>query len=400
LAGSGDEPGLGSALRSPTTIEEVAGMSSDGAERFETVIIGGGQAGLAGGYHLAKRGVPFLILDAGDRIGDSWRNRWDSLRLFTPAHFNGLPGMRFPAPKWTFPTKDEFADYLESYAARFDLPVRTGVSVSGLRRDGDRYVVSSGDRRFEADRVVVATGAFRIPKVPGFAFDLDPGIVQLHSSEYRNPGQLASGDVLVVGVGNSGAEITSEVARSHSTWLSGKESGQIPVRHGPGAARTLFRVVRFAGHRVLTKRTPLGRRIGLKLATKATPLIRVKAKDLIGLGVQRVPRIVGARDGLPVLDDGRVLEVANVIWCTGFRQDYRWIDLRVFGEDGLPVHDRGIVRSEPGLYFMGLVFQFGVSSDVIAGVGRDAKYIARHIASREAERRASMGEPAEVIASV
>ncbi|MGH2529934.1 MAG: flavin-containing monooxygenase [Actinomycetota bacterium] len=374
-------------------------MGSDGAERFETVIIGGGQAGLAAGYHLAKRGVPFMILDAGDRIGDSWRNRWDSLRLFTPAHFNGLRGMRFPAPKWTFPTKDEFADYLESYAARFDLPVRTGVSVSGLRRDGNRYVVTSGDRRFEAHRVVVATGAFRIPKVPGFAFDLDPGIVQLHSSEYRNPGQLASGDVFVVGVGNSGAEITSEVARSHPTWLSGKESGQIPVRHGPGAARTLFRVVRFAGHRVLTKRTPLGRRIGLKLATKATPLIRVKAKDLIGLGVQRVPRIVGARDGLPVLDDGRVLEVANVIWSTGFRQDYRWIDLRVFGEDGLPVHDRGIVRSEPGLYFMGLVFQFGVSSDVIAGVGRDAKYIARHIASREAERRASMGEPVEVIAS-
>jgi putative flavoprotein involved in K+ transport len=374
-------------------------MGSDGAEWFETVIIGGGQAGVAAGYHLAQRGVPFVILDAGERIGDSWRNRWDSLRLFTPAHFNGLPGMPFPAPKWTFPTKDEFADYLESYAARFDLPVRTGVSVSGLRRDGDRYVVSSGDRRFEAGRVVVATGAFRIPKVPGFAFDLDPGIVQLHSSEYRNPGQLASGDVLVVGVGNSGGEITSEVARSHSTWLSGKESGQIPVRHGPGAARTLFRVVRFAGHRVLTKRTPLGRRIGLRLATKATPLIRVKAKDLIGLGVQRVPRIVGARDGLPVLDDGRVLEVANVIWCTGFRQDYRWIDLQVFGEDGLPVHDRGIVRSEPGLYFMGLVFLYAVSSDVIAGVGRDAKYIARHIATREAERRASMREPAEVIAS-
>jgi putative flavoprotein involved in K+ transport len=377
----------------------VAGVESDRAERFETVIIGGGQAGLAAGYHLAQRGVPFVILDAGERIGDSWRNRWDSLRLFTPAHFNGLPGMPFPAPKWTFPTKDEFADYLESYAARFELPVRIGVSVNALRRDGDRYVVTSGERRFEADRVVVATGAFRIPKVPGFAFELDPGIVQLHSSEYRNPGQLASGDVLVVGVGNSGAEITSEVARSHSTWLSGKESGQIPVRHGPGAARTLFRVVRFAGHRVLTKRTPLGRRIGLKLATKATPLIRVKAKDLIGLGVQRVPRIIGARDGLPVLDDGRVLEVANVIWCTGFRQDYRWIDLRVFGEDGLPVHDRGIVRSEPGLYFMGLVFQYAVSSDVIAGVGRDAKYIARHIATREAERRASMREPAEVIAS-
>jgi putative flavoprotein involved in K+ transport len=383
----------------PTTIGEVAGVGSDGAERFETVIIGGGQAGLAAGYHLAERGVPFQILDAGERIGDSWRNRWDSLRLFTPAHFDGLPGMRFPAPKWTFPTKDEMADYLQAYVDRFELPVRMGMSVNGLRRDGDRYVVTSGERRFEADRVIVATGAFRIPKVPGFAFDLDPSIVQLHSSEYRNPGQLASGDVLVVGLGNSGAEITSEVARSHGTWLSGKETGQIPFRHGPATARTAFRVVRFLGYHVITKRTPIGRRIGAKFSAKANPLIRVKTKDLIGLGVQRVPRVVGARDGLPMLDDGRVLGVANVIWCTGFRQDLRWIDLPVFGPDGLPAHDRGIVRSEPGLYFMGLVFQFAVSSDVIAGAGRDAKFIARHIATREAGRRASMREPAEVFAS-
>jgi putative flavoprotein involved in K+ transport len=383
----------------PTTIEEVAGMGSDGAERLDTVIIGGGQAGLAAGYHLAKRGVPFLILDAGERIGDSWRTRWDSLRLFTPAHFDGLPGMRFPAPKWTFPTKGEFADYLQAYAVHFDLPVRTGVSVSGLRRNGDRYVVTSGERRFEADQVVVATGAFRIPKVPGFAFDLDPAIVQLHSSEYRNPGQLASGDVLVVGLGNSGAEISFEVARAHPTLLSGKESGQIPVRHGSATARTGFRVFRFIQHHVITTKTPIGRKVGPKFATMAAPLIRVKTKDLVAAGVERVPRVIGARDGLPLLDDGRVLEVANVIWCTGFRRDFRWIDLPVFDDDGQPLHDRGIVRSEPGLYFMGLIFQYAGTSDVIPGVGRDAKHIARHIASREAERRASMREPAEVIAS-
>ncbi len=362
-------------------------MHSDGAERFETMIIGGGQAGLAAGYHLAKRGVPSVILDAGERIGDSWRTRWDSLRLFTPAHFDGLPGMRFPAPKWTFPTKDEFADYLQAYAARFDLPVRTGVSVNGLRRDGDRYVVTSGERRFEADRVVVATGAFRIPKVPGFAFDLDPGIVQLHSSEYRNPGQLASGDVLVVGLGNSGAEISFEVARAYPTWLSGKEHGQIPVKWGPTAARTAFRVFRFIHHHIITRRTPIGRRLAPKIATTPAPLIRVKTKDLMRLGVRRVPRVTGVRDGLPLLDDGRVLEVANVIWCTGFRQDFRWIDLPVFGEDG-------------GLYFLGLIFQYASSSDVITGMGRDAKHIAKHIASQEAVRRASMREPAEVTASV
>jgi putative flavoprotein involved in K+ transport len=375
-------------------------MHSDGAERFETMIIGGGQAGLAAGYHLAKLGVPFVILDAGERIGDSWRTRWDSLRLFTPAHFDGLPGMRFPAPKWTFPTKDEFADYLQAYAVRFDLPVRSGVSVNGLRRDGDRYVVTSGERRFEADRVVVATGAFRVPKVPGFAFDLDPGIVQLHSSEYKNPGQLAVGGVLVVGLGNSGAEISFEVARAYPTWLSGKESGQIPVRHGTVTARTGFRVFRFVQHHVITTNTPIGRKVGPKFAAMAAPLIRVKTKDLVAAGVERVPRVIGARDGLPLLDDGRVLEVANVIWCTGFRRDFRWIDLPIFDDDGQPLHDRGIVRSEPGLYFMGLIFQYAGSSDVIPGVGRDAKYIAKHIASGEAERRASVSESAEVIASV
>jgi putative flavoprotein involved in K+ transport len=375
-------------------------MHSDGAERFETVIIGGGQAGLAAGYHLAKRGVPFVILDASERIGDAWRNRWDSLRLFTPAKYDGLPGWRFPASNWTFPTKDEMADYLEAYAERFDLPVRSGVSVNGLSRDGDRYMVVSGERRFEADRIVVATGAERVPKLPPFAFELDTGIVLLHSSDYRNPGQLREGDVLVVGLGNSGAEIAFELSKSKRTWLSGKPSGQIPVRHGSRASRFGFPIFRFAGTHVLTKGTPIGRKVGPKVATMAAPLVRVKTKDLVAAGVERVPRVVGVRDGMPVLEDDRVLVVANVIWCTGYRQEFSWIDLPIFGEDGEPVHDRGVVVSEPGMYFMGLIFQYAVASDVIPGVGRDAKYIAKHIATREAERRASMRESAEVIASI
>jgi putative flavoprotein involved in K+ transport len=375
-------------------------MHSDGAERFETVIIGGGQAGLAAGYHLAKRGVPFVILDASERIGDAWRNRWDSLRLFTPAKYDGLPGWRFPASKWTFPTKDEMADYLEAYAERFDLPVRSGVSVNGLSRDGDRYMVVSGERRFEADRIVVATGAERVPKLPPFAFELDTGIVLLHSSDYRNPGQLREGDVLVVGLGNSGAEIAFELSKSKRTWLSGKPSGQIPVRHGSRASRFGFPIFRFAGTHVLTKGTPIGRKVGPKVATMAAPLVRVKTKDLVAAGVERVPRVVGVRDGMPVVEDDRVLEVANVIWCTGYRQEFSWIDLPIFGEDGEPVHDRGVVVSEPGMYFMGLIFQYAVASDVIPGVGRDAKYIAKHIATREAERRASIRESAEVVASI
>jgi len=202
-------------------------------ERFDTIVIGGGQAGLAVGYELKKRGVPFVILDGGKRIGDSWRSRWDSLRLFTPAKYDGLPGMRFPAPNWSFPTKDEMGDYLESYAARFDLPSRTETVVDGVSRVRDGFVVTAGARVFEANHVVVASGALRIPKVPGFASQLDPAIVQLHSSAYVNPSQLREGGVLVVGAGNSGAEIASEVARTHRRARTRSGSPALP----PGRSR-------------------------------------------------------------------------------------------------------------------------------------------------------------------
>jgi putative flavoprotein involved in K+ transport len=331
------------------------------------------------GYQLAKRGREFVILDAEERVGGAWRNRWDSLRLFTPAKFNGLPGMRFPASPWSFPTKDEMADYLEEYAQRFDLPTRSGVRVDALWRSGDRFVISAGARRYEANNVVVATGAHRVPKLPAFADAVDPRIVQLHSSEYRSPSQLRDGDVLVVGAGNSGAEIAYELASTHHCTLAGPSTGEIPVRHGSIPARLMFRVVRFVGHRVLTRRTPIGRKAGPKLASKGTPLIRRKLKDLEAVGVERAGRVVRIEGGKPVLDDGRVLDVANVIWCTGFRNDFGWIDLPVFDERGEPLHDRGVVEAEPGLYFLGLVFQYSVSSDVLPNRGRDAAYIAKHI---------------------
>jgi len=362
---------------------------NNGAERVDTVIIGGGQAGLATGRELARRGGSFVILDASERIGDAWRTRWDSLRLFTPAKYDGLPGWRFPAPGWSFPTKDEMADYLEAYAARFELPVRTGVRVDRLSRDGERFVVTAGPRRFEADQVVVASGAHRQPRVPGFASGLDPRIVQLHSSEYRAPSQLREGGVLVVGAGNSGAEIARELARTRSTLLAGKPVGEIPVRHGSRAARLVLPVIRFIGQHVLTVRTPMGRKAGPKLAFGATPLIRVKSKDLAAAGVERVPRVVGVQDGLPVLEDGRVLEVTSVVWATGFSQDYSWIDLPAFGEDGRPAHERGVAASMPGLYFVGLLFQYSVTSDVLPGVGRDAKRIAKHIARLDGHTRLS-----------
>jgi putative flavoprotein involved in K+ transport len=359
------------------------GMSSRHNSKYvETVIIGGGQAGLAVGYHLKRRGRPFLIVDANERIGDAWRKRWDSLRLFTPARFSGLPGMAFPAPAWSFPTKDEAGGYLEVYAARFELPVRTGISVDGLSKNEGRFVVSAGDLRFEAENVVVATGAHQVPRVPAFAPELDPRIVQLHSRDYRSPSQLQEGDVLLVGAGNSGAEIAAELSRTHRCWLAGPKTGEIPVRHGSVPARFGFRLFRLIGHHVLKVDTPIGRKLGSKLTAKGNPLIRTKLKDLAAAGVERAPRVVGVRDGLPVLEDDRALEVANVLWCTGFRTDFGWIDLTVFGDDGQPLHYRGVVGSEPGLYFVGLLFLYALSSDVLPGVGRDAEYIANHIATR------------------
>jgi putative flavoprotein involved in K+ transport len=371
-------------MNTKSDLDERDRPTTDGSEYFETVIIGGGQAGLSVGYHLKKLGRrPFVILDAYQQIGDSWRKRWDSLRLFTPARHDGLAGWRFPAPAVSFPSKDEMADYLESYASRFDLPVRTGVKVEALSREADRFVVASANGRFEADHVVVATGSNQIPKVPPFANDLHPSIVQFHSSQYRNPSQLQEGAVLVVGAGNSGAEIAFEVSRTHPTYLSGKPSGQIPIRHGPAMARFVFPLIRFVGNHVLTLSTPIGRKAQPRYISHGTPLIRVKLKDLAAAGVEQVPRTVGIDDARPVLKDGRVLDVSNVIWCTGFREEFRWIELPVFGEDGRPLHERGVVVGEPGLYFVGLLFQYAAGSDVLPGVGRDAEYIAKHIAKHE-----------------
>ena len=367
------------------------GKMDDGPVSIETVIIGGGQAGLSVGYYLAKAGRPFVILDANQRVGDAWRNRWDSLLLFTPARFDGLPGMGFPAARDKFITKDEMADYLEAYAKRFDLPVRSGLTVDRLTRRGERFLISAGNQMLEADNVVVAMGNSQAPWTPTFAADLDPGIVQLHSKDYRDPSQLQDGNVLVVGAGNSGADIAMEVVQTHPTWMAGKETGHIPFRIEPFVARHLLvSIVRFVGHFVLTVRTPIGRKVRPKLLTTAAPLVRVKPKDLMAAGVERVPRVVGTQDGSPLLEDGRVAGVANVIWCTGFRPGFSWIDLPILGDRQEPAHEGGVVPTEPGLYFVGLHFLYSMTSETVTGVRRDAKRVVRHLMAR-----ASSEEPVQ-----
>ncbi len=359
------------------------------SKKVSTLVIGGGQAGLTMGYHLARRKIPFQILDANARIGDAWRKRWDSLRLFTPARYAGLPGLPFPARGDYFPDKQDLADYLESYAERFRLPVQTDTKVDRVFRKDGHFVVQAGKQRFEADQVVVAMANYQLPRIPSFSRQLDYGIVQLHSHNYRNPSQLQEGGVLVVGAGNSGADIAMEVAQTHPTWMSGKEAGHIPFRIETVLARFfLVRLVRFVGHHVLSLGTPIGRKLRLKLLSGATPLVRVKPKDLIDAGIERVARVAGVKDGKPLLEGGRVLDVANVIWCTGYQPGFSWIDLPVFDQEGRPLHERGVVHREPGFYFVGLHFLYAMSSATLIGIDRDAAYVADAIKKRVSRRSA------------
>ncbi len=368
-------------------------MQTQTTEQFDVVVIGAGQSGLAVGYYLAQRGLRFVIVDGAERVGDQWRRRWDSLRLFTPARYDALPGLRFPAPPSSFPTKDQMADYLEAYAAHFALPVRTQIRVEKISREDGRYIVDAGSRRFEAEHVVVATSSFRQPRVPAFASELGPEVVHLHSSAYRNASQLKPGPVLVVGAGNSGAEISLELAKlGRETWMAGRATGHVPFRIDGFWSKVLLVhvVLRLVFHRLLTLKTPLGRKASR--GEHGGPLIRVKPADLHAAGVRRLPRIEGVGDGVPMLADGRKLDVANVIWCTGFEPGFSWIDLPIFGARGRPIHDAGVVSGQPGFYFIGLPFLFAMSSVMIHGVGRDAKRIVETIATRcreSAERTAA-----------
>lgn len=380
----------GATLRTPrgsaTAVRNRAGAPEPTAEppAWDVVVIGAGQAGLSVGYYLACQGLRFVILDANARIGDSWRQRWDSLRLFTPARYDGLPGLPFPRTAERFPTKDEMADYLEAYAAHFTLPVQSGVKVDAVTRDGSGYVVSAGAERYRAAHVVVAAASYQEPKIPAWTEALDPAILQMPASAYRRPSQLRPGRVLLVGAGNTGAEIAVELAATHRVWLAGRHPGHIPVRHGSAFANRVFAPIlfRLVFHRLLTVDTPFGRKAKPRFLGRGTPLIRLKPEDLDRAGVQRVGRVVGAAAGVPMLEGGQRLEVENVIWCTGYGPGLDWIHLPVFDAEGRPRQYRGVVDGEPGLYFAGLAYQHAVSSAMIYGVARDARRVAETIGER------------------
>ena len=359
-------------------------------EYVETVIVGAGQAGLSTGYHLQRRGHEFLIIDGNARVGDNWRQQWDSLRLYTPAKYDGLPGLPFPGKRWSFPGKEDVADYLESYAAHWQLPIRLNTRVRNLAADGDGYLVTTSTGTMRCTNVVIATGTFgRTPTVPDFADQLRPSILQLHSSEYRRPGQLNDGPTLVVGASHSGTDVAYEVAESHEVTLCGRDCGNIPFRPESMRAHVIFPPMFFVWRHVLTRRTPIGRKLMAEVRFHGAPMLRVKSADLATRNVRReTQRVTGVQNGSPQLADGTVVDVANVIWCTGFRQTFDWIDLPIVREDGWPDELRGVVPSAPGLYFCGLAFQYAFSSMVLVGVGRDAEHVARQVVARTGATKA------------
>jgi putative flavoprotein involved in K+ transport len=346
-------------------------------QHWDTIVIGGGQSGLATGLQLGRLGQEYLILDEHDRVGHVWRQRWDSLRLFTPAQYDGLAGTPFPAPQGTFPTKDQMADYLEAYAGKQGLSIRRGVRVQRLARSGSGYELATGAGLLTADQVVVATGTHPVPRIPDLAAGLDPAIHTIHSSQYRNPSSIPKGDVLVVGSGTSGVEIAIELAGTHRTVIAGRPTPHIPdplLRHAGGLYWWFV-------SNVLTIRTPIGRKARHSILRGGGPLIRVSVAELDAAGVERAPRVAGTSGGMPQLEDGRILSVATVVWATGYRPDFRWIDLPITDELGWPAAPRGISR-EAGLYFVGMPFQYGLTSGLVGGVSRDAEFVARAVRDR------------------
>src|SRR5215218_8815273 len=341
-------------------------------DRHEVVVIGGGQAGLAMGHFLARRGLKFTILEAADQPGAAWRERWDSLRLFTPARYSSLPGLAFPGDSDSYPTRDEVVGYLADYVRRFELPVELNNRVRSLRKADDTYEVRTEDRTYEADQVVVATGAFQTPRVPPIANELDPSIVQLHSSAYRSPTGISQGPVLVIGGGNSGFQIAVELAASHETHLS-IGSRQTPLPQ-PIFGRDLFWYLDATGLIRKTTESRIGRRLsGRDTLIGSTPR-GLRRRH----GVRLHPRAVGAEGSAVTFSDGAELNVGAIIWATGFTSDYSWIEAPVFDEHGRAVHRRGVTGS-PGLYFLGLSWQHTRGSALIGWVKDDAEYLAEEI---------------------
>ena len=350
-------------------------------DTLDVLVIGAGQAGLALGHHLARTGERFLIVDAAAEVGSSWRRRWDSLQLFTPAQYDNLPGLAFPADHDTYPSKDDVADYLDRYITEFDLPIRLNTSGTALSRTADgHYLAEAGDEVFEARQVVIATGPFQVPLLPPAAGRLDPGVFQVHSNDYRNPAALPPGRVLVVGAGNSGCQIAKELIATHQVELA--TGGRNPVL----PQRPFGRDVWWWASGLRVDRVTAGSRLGRRLAGR-DPVFGDGPRQLARrYGVVIRPRVTGATGRTVTFQDGSSTEVDAVVWATGYRTDHSWIDVPDAVDDSGRLRQVRGVTPAPGLYTLGLPRQHTRGSALLGWVGADAEVVAAHIAATAIHR--------------
>lgn len=364
------------------------GTERSPGSQYDVAVIGAGQAGLAIGYFLAEEGRRFTILEASDSIGAAWRDRWDSLVLFTPRRYDSLPGLPFPGDPDGYPGRDEVIDYLENYASTFDLPVQLNSPVQSLASTDDGFVLDVGTRTLEAEQVVVATGPFQVPNVPAFAADLAPNVVQMHSTGYRSPSDVPEGTVVVVGGGNTGFQIAKELSATHAVHLAiGSRQTPLPQRL---LGRDLFWWLTKTGLIEKTVQSRIGRR-----ARDRDTLIGSSRRDVNRHGVEVRPRVVGASGGAVTFADGSELDVDAVIWATGYRSEHGWINLPVFDQNGDVLHRRG-VTGVPGLFFLGLTWQHTRGSALLGWVRDDAEFISERIAANTNERSSNVRLEADV----
>jgi putative flavoprotein involved in K+ transport len=354
----------------------------DGTHRYEVAVVGAGQAGLAMGYFVRQQGREFVILERADHVAPQWRERWDSLKLFTSRRYDSLPGVQFPGEPDGYPTRDEVIAYLEGYVQAFDLPTRFETEVQALRRDGDGFELHTSSGVVLADQVVIATGPFQQPRVPEFAASLSDDVVQLHSTGYRSPTDLPAGRTLVVGGGNTGYQIAEELAATREVHLAvGGRQMPLPQRL---LGRDLFWWLTKAGLINKTVDTKLGQR-----ARGRDTLVGSSPRKAKRLGITMRPRVTGASDRTVTCSDASNLEVDGVVWATGFASDYSWLDVPITDGDERVVHRRGVTQV-PGLYMLGLQWQYTRGSALLGWVKDDAQFIAQRIAEgADSARRAS-----------
>jgi putative flavoprotein involved in K+ transport len=347
----------------------------------EVAVIGAGQAGLAMGYYLAQQGRRFLILDRGDSVASAWRERWESLTLFTPRRYSALPGLLFPGDPDGYPTRDEVIEYLERYAEEFGLPIEFNRDVRRLSRQRERFRLAIDGRTITTDQVVIATGPFQTPYVPELAKELDAGVWQAHSTGYRRPSDVPDGSVLVVGGGNTGFQIAKELSSTHQVVLSvGTRQKPLPQRV---VGRDLFWWLTKTGLIHKTVESRLGRRLKDRDTLIGSSPREIRRR----FGVDLRARAIASSGRTVRFEDGSEIQVDAVIWATGYRPDYTWVDLPLFDPDGRLRHRRG-VTDVPGLYFVGLTWQHTRGSALIGWVKDDAEFIAERIAAFAGAKRA------------